>query len=357
MTYRVFLLLLGGWLVLYSACRVENNILPKELAPVLPTTPFNYANVVYPNHIQQAINNLDHSPTANPITDHGATLGRVLFYDKRLSKNNKVSCASCHKATEGFSDKRAKSKGFELMETRRNSMSLLNVRFYRRGKMFWDERAETLEEQVLMPIQDHIEMGMDLQDLILKLEETTYYPALFEQAFGSPQITTEAIAKSLAQFIRSMVTYRSKYDQVLEGKATFSPAEQRGKQLYDLMGGQQGCQGCHGGGLLDVDSYHLQIGQIPSKAGTQDLSDLGLYETTQLTSDSFVFKVSTLRNIELTAPYLHDGSVPDLRTLFAASHHNFGMTSVEIDDLIVFLKTLTDHKITKDERFLNPFED
>ncbi|WP_264789266.1 cytochrome-c peroxidase [Aureispira anguillae] len=356
MTYRIGLFIVGLIIVLHTSCK--NDVLePKSPLLSLPTSPLEYANVNYPNHIQQAIATLDNTPITNPITNDGASLGRVLFYDKSLSMNNKVSCASCHRAADGFSDRRIKSEGFEDKKTRRNSMPLLNVRFYKSGKMFWDERTNTLEEQVLLPIQDHIEMGMDLGQLITKLEQISYYPTLFEKAFGSEQITPERIAKGLAQFIRAMITYRSKYDQVLEGAATFTATEQNGKRVYDLFGGQQGCQGCHGGGFLDVASYHLQMGQTASKTGAVHLDDLGLYEVSQMDSDSFRFKVSTLRNIEMTAPYLHDGSVADLLTLFSLPHHNFGMTRTEINDLIEFLKTLTDYEIIQDERFLDPFEE
>lgn len=343
--------------LIYCSCEVKDDFKKQESILNLPDHLLEYVNVNYPNHIQQAIAALDNTPLDNPITNEGATLGRVLFYDKALSLNDQIACASCHRAEEGFSDKRIKSKGFERKKTRRNSMSLLNIRFYKSGKMFWDERAATLEEQVLLPIQDHIEMGMTLNDLVEKIGGKSYYPALFEKAFGSAEITTERIGKALAQFIRSMVTYRSKYDQVLEGTATLTVEEQKGKAIYDMFGTQQGCQGCHGGGFLDVNSYHLQLGQLPTTSGATDLTDLGLFEVSQLPADSFRFKVSTLRNIEMTAPYLHDGSIANLPALFATSHHNFGMSTTEINSLISFLKTLTDYAIVGDERFLTPFVD
>lgn len=355
--YRLIIVLVGMLLLMQYSCRVDKNDIPspRMLVPILPTVPFEYANINYPSHIQQAISSLDNTPTSNPITNHGATLGRVLFYDKALSENNQISCSSCHKASEGFADARAKSEGFLKGVTRRNSMSILNIRFYKRGKMFWDERANTLEEQVLLPIQDHIEMGMDLDSLVNRLEQTTYYAQLFEKAFGSSVITTERIAKSLAQFIRTLVTYESKFDKVIEGSATFSAQEQQGQTIYNTFGSQQGCVSCHGGDLIDQASYNLQIGQIPSFVNDEDRNDLGIYEATQMPSDSFRFKVSSLRNIEQTAPYMHDGSVDNLTDLFHSSHHNFGMTAAEVDALVAFLKTLTDHEIIKKEKFLDPF--
>lgn len=356
MTYK-FIIILGIVLLVQHSCQVEDGIVPRTTVttPVLPQVPFEYAMINYPSHIQQAINRLDNTPSTNQITNHGATLGRVLFYDKALSRNGKISCSSCHKASDGFSDVNAKSEGFEGGLTRRNSMSLFNVRFYKSGKMFWDERVSTLEEQVLLPIQDHIEMGMDLDTLIQDLEQKSYYPELFENAFGTSAITTDKIAKSLAQFIRSLVTYESKYDKVMEGLTTFSIEEQQGQMIYNTFGSQQGCVSCHGGDIIDEDSYNLQLGQRPSFVGEINSSDLGVYEVSQIPSDSFKFKVSSLRNIEMTAPYLHNGSIDNLSDLFNSTHHNFGMNPTEIDALIAFLKTLTDYEIIQKEKFLDPF--
>lgn len=125
----------------------------------------------------------DNTPAFNPITDAGATLGRVLFYDKNLSINNTISCASCHQQDKGFSDPNQFSIGFDGATTGRHSMTLINSRWYESQRFFWDERAATLEEQVLMPIEDHIEMGMDLNQLVTKLEGLEYYPVLFNKAF------------------------------------------------------------------------------------------------------------------------------------------------------------------------------
>lgn len=356
MTYRL-VIIFGMVILMQYSCQVEDSIAPITALsiPVLPEIPFEYTAVNYPNHIRQAISRLDNTPSTNQITNHGATLGRVLFYDKALSKNGKISCSSCHKASKGFSDDNVKSKGFEDLLTRRNSMSLLNVRFYKSGKMFWDERANTLEEQVLLPIQDHIEMGMNLNTLVQYLEQKPYYSELFENAFGSNLITSERIAKSLAQFIRSLVTYESKYDKVIEGVTTFSIEEQQGQMIYNTFGSQQGCVSCHGGDLIDQESYNLQLGQRPSFVGETNSNDFGVYEISQMPSDSFKFKVSSLRNIEMTAPYLHDGSVDNLPDLFNSTHHNFGMNSMEIDALIAFLKTLTDYESMQKEKFLDPF--
>lgn len=155
----------------------------------------------------------DNTPANNPVTDEGATLGRVLFYDKKLSANGTVSCASFHQQDKGFSDDAALSLGFDGGTTRRHSMSLINARWYGRGRFFWDERAATLEEQVLMPFQDPVEMGMTLDQVVNTVAAQTYYPELFQAAFGSEEVTAEKISMALAQFVRSIVSVNSKYDE------------------------------------------------------------------------------------------------------------------------------------------------
>jgi len=150
--------------------------------PQLPATTFNYSNIAYPAHIASVLPTVDNTPVTNPVTNDGATLGRVLFYDKNLSQNNTVSCGSCHRQDLSFSDTAIKSLGFAGGTTARHSMRLLNVRFYKSGKMFWDERANTLEDQVLQPIQNTTEMGMTLPELETKVAAQSYYPALFQKS-------------------------------------------------------------------------------------------------------------------------------------------------------------------------------
>ena len=133
-------------------------------SPNLPATTFAYA-ISYPAHVQSALSDSDNTPLDNPLTNDGATLGRVLFYDKHLSKNDKISCGGCHRQAFGFDDTARLSRGFEDSLTARNSMSLLNLRFYKSGRMFWDERAASIEKQALVPIQNHLEMGLTLAEL------------------------------------------------------------------------------------------------------------------------------------------------------------------------------------------------
>ena len=188
--------------------------------PLLPAPPLSYADatVPLPAHFLASIGgtsvaSLDNTPVQNQITDAGATLGRVLFYDRRLSANDAVSCASCHRPSIGFGDTPPRSVGFTGALTPRHSTGLVNSRFYKRGRFFRDERAATLEAQVLDPIQNPAEMGMTLDALALKLIATSYYQPLFTAAFGSPGITSARVASALAQYTRSLVSTDSRYDR------------------------------------------------------------------------------------------------------------------------------------------------
>ena len=182
----------------------------------LPATPYRYANVTLPAHFTQPGRSDDNTPPDNPLSDHGATLGRVLFYDTRLSANNTTSCASCHVQAHAFSDPKPFSKGFHGASTDRRAMPLVNLRYYQPARFFWDERAGNLEEMVLLPIQSRIEMGQDIKRVVDTLARDTMYPVLFARAFGDRQITDQKIGKALAQFVRAIVSYESRYD---EGRA------------------------------------------------------------------------------------------------------------------------------------------
>jgi len=183
--------------------------------PSLPATQYRYEPDL-PAHFQtDEVRRMDNTPRDNPITDAGATLGRVLFYDEILSRNRTISCASCHQQERGFSDPEPLSTGFAGGRTGRNSMPLIELRYYDRGRMFWDERAGTLEDQVLMPIQDRVEMGLTLAELVDRIAGESYYPPLFEAAFGDSEVTSQRISRSLAQFVRSIVATNSKWDRAV----------------------------------------------------------------------------------------------------------------------------------------------
>lgn len=340
---------------------------------VLPDSPFNYANILLPNFfLDNDVRNEDNTPNNNQITDNGATLGRVLFYDNNLSRNNTISCASCHIQEHGFADPTALSTGFDGELTSRNSMGLANARFYENGRFFWDERAESLEEQTLVPIQDLVEMGMTLPELEDKLSELDYYSTLFTNAFGDESVTSDRIALALSQFIRSMVSYESKFDEGLaqvndidDNFPNFTTSENRGKQLF--MSNQTRCFDCH--------ATNVFVGDDARNNGLDaTITDPGVGGITGNNNELGEFKVPSLRNIALTGPYMHDGRFETLEDVI--EHYNSGVQNnpnldnrltqgnnvrrlnLSDDDkqaLVDFLNTLTDDEFVNDEKYANPF--
>jgi cytochrome c peroxidase len=335
----------------------------------LPATPYNYANVELPAHITQA-RSIDNTPADNPITDHGATLGRVLFYDTRLSANGKTACGSCHVQQHAFSDPKPLSTGFHGALTDRRSMPLVNLRYYGRARFFWDERAGNLEEMVLLPIQNRIEMGQDLKTVAALLGRDATSAQLFERAFGDQRVTEDRIGRALAQFVRSMVSYQSRYD---EGRArapsahddftNFTLQENRGKALF-----MRNCTSCH---MQDGNEHFF----VPTPAntglrGAEPSADGGVGDVTLRAADLGSFKSPSLRNVAVTAPYGHDGRFATLDTLIdhysevrlSDSSHGYMIpaepllfTKSEKAAIIAFLKTLTDETFLTDPKFSNPF--
>jgi cytochrome c peroxidase len=338
----------------------------------LPATPYRYSSVKLPAHFTQSGRSDDNTPPDNPLSDHGATLGRVLFYDTRLSANNTTSCASCHMQAHAFSDPKPFSKGFHGAPTDRRAMPLVNLRYYKQARFFWDERAGNLEEMVLLPIQSRIEMGQDMKRVVDTIAHDTMYPVLFARAFGDRQITQQKIGRALAQFVRAIVSYESRYD---DGRArvrsarddfdNFTLQENRGKALF-----MRNCATCH---MKDANEHFF----VPTPANTglrpADLTkDAGVGDVTLLDLDMGSFKSPSLRNVEVTGPYGHDGRFATLDALI--DHYsdnpifdpNLGymapvgplkFTRSEKAALIAFLKTLTDGELLTDPRFANPFVD
>jgi cytochrome c peroxidase len=336
----------------------------------LPDAPYSYASVELPPHFRQPGRNDDNTPPDNPLTDHGATLGRVLFYDTRLSANRTTSCASCHVQSHAFSDPRPASSGFHGALTDRRAMPLVNLRYYQRGRFFWDERAGNLEEMVLQPIQSRVEMGQNLKSLVDWLAHDSMYRGLFERAFGDSEITEQRIGKALAQFVRSLVSYQSRYD---EGRApvgsthhdfdNFTRQENRGKALF-----LRHCGDCH---MRDSNEHFF----VPTPAHTglrpdEASADGGVGDVTLHAADLGAFKAPSLRNVEVTAPYGHDGRFATLDAVIdhysenAISDPTLGyvipvgplkFTSSEKAALTAFLRTLTDRVFLSDAKFANPF--
>lgn len=336
----------------------------------LPATPYRYANLELPIHFRQPGPNHDNTPADNPLSDAGATLGRVLFYDARLSRNDTTSCASCHVQAHAFADPKPFSKGLHGALTERHAMPLVNLRYYERARFFWDERAGNLEDVVLLPIQSRIEMGQDLQRLVDTLARDATYPVLFARAFGDGQITARRIGKALAQFVRSIVSCQSRYD---EGRArarsahddfdNFTRQENRGKALF-----MRNCSTCH----MKDGNEHFFV-PIPANTGLRGdaaTADGGVGDVTLRSEDLGSFKSPSLRNVEVTAPFGHDGRFATLDTLIDHYSENaifdphlgyvapvgpLGFTASEKAALIAFLKTLTDRTLLTDPRFSNPF--
>jgi cytochrome c peroxidase len=364
--------------------------LPDELANYAAIQlPAHYAVGMGPGGSAQA---LDNTPAGNPITDEGATLGRVLFYDEALSANGTIACASCHRQDLGFNDDREFSQGFEGGLTGRHSMNLTNARFYGSGKFFWDERADTLEDQVLMPFQDEVEMGLTLAELEQIVASKPYYAPLFEQAFGDDTVDSDRISRALAQFVRSMVSANTRYDEgraQVQGPAddfpNFTAEENLGKRLFfgpgpgGPGGGPFPCAGCH--------ATEAFVGVIPGNANAGSgatnngldatTTDEGAGGVTGNPNQDSTFKVGSLRNIEVGAPYMHDGRFATLREV--VDHYSEGIqdhptlapqlrvggpegaplrydfTDAEKDALVAFLETLTDDTLNTDARWSDPF--
>ena len=322
----------------------------------------------------------DNVPATNPITDAGATLGRVIFYDTRLSNDLTLSCATCHHQQAGFADTNAVSVGVGGALGTRNAMSLANARFYHRENFLWDEAAATLEDQVLMPITDPNELGTTVETVIERMEATTFYSDLFDAAFGSPDITSERMSLALAQFVRSIVSYRSRYDvgRALVRTETarfpnFTNAENRGKTLFFGRVGQ--CDNCH---VTDLQI----LSPRPQNTGLDSITtDLGLGGVTGMQGDMGAFKVPSLRNIALSAPYMHDGRFSTLREVIefynsgVHDHPNLSpalqdpipgdsppfparrlhLSTSDKADLLAFLRTLTDDAMITDAKWSDPF--
>ena len=344
----------------------------------------NYANQTVPAYITKS------NVGSNLITNKGATLGRVLFYDKKLSSNNTISCSSCHQQANAFSDVAVASQGVNGT-TGRHSMRLINNRFANEAKFFWDERAINLETQTTMPIKDHGEMGYSgtngdeaFSDLITKLSNIGYYKELFKFVYGSEEITENKMQLALAQFIKSIQSFDSKYDA---GRAlaandgqpftNFTGQENQGKNLFltppvfDATGnrtsGGLGCAGCHAAPEFDIDPNTRNNGII----GT--ISGVGIDITnTRAPSLRDLVKV----NGEINGPIMHTGVITTLQA--AIGHYGsiniaqgntnldprlrpngFGqqlhLTATEVNATIAFLKTLSGTNVYVDSKWSNPF--
>jgi cytochrome c peroxidase len=345
----------------------------------------NYEGQIIPAYITKD------NTTTNPINNAKATIGRVLFYDKKLSIDNTIACASCHQQQFAFGDTSLASNGVSSGKTGRHSMRLVNARFSREAKFFWDERAATLEAQTTKPIQDHAEMGYsgidgrpDISVLLTKLTSTAYYNELFQFVYGNTEITEAKMQECLSQFIRSIQSFDSKFDigraQVGNNNQNFpnyTAQENTGKNLFiaapvfDGSGtrtaGGLGCNGCHNAPEFDIDPNSRNNGIV----GVLNATGLDLTNT----------RAPSLRDLagpngEPNGPMMHTGI---LKTLQQAIGHygaiviapgntnldprlrpngnpqNLNLNAQEVNSVIAFLKTLTGTSIYTDTKWADPF--
>lgn len=295
----------------------------------------------------------------NPLTEQKIFLGRVLFYDPILSRNNTVSCASCHSQYTAFTHvDHALSHGIEDRIGTRNSPALMNLAWHQ--QFMWDGAINHLDMQALAPISHHDEMDENISHVIDKLKTTSRYPSLFYNAFGDSIITGEKTLKAIAQFMLVLVSANAKYDKVKRNEAVFTAQEENGYKLF-----KQNCATCHTEPLftnLQFENNGLPIDTT--------LNDLGRAKITQKTKDALKFKVPTLRNIEFSNPYMHDGRFKKIgdvlkhyttgiqahKTLAKQLQKPIVLSSNEKVDLTAFLLTLTDKEFLFNPQFGFPKE-
>ena len=351
-------------------------------APILPAQPFSYADaeiglprLFLGSELDPALGLRfgDTVPPDNVTTNAGASLGRVLFYDKRLSVTNTASCGSCHFQANSFAAPEKFSAGFQGELTKRNAMALANVRLSWHDQFFFDMRVSTLESLARMPIEDPTELGQPFALLIGELKATPFYPSLFDAAFGTPEITEDRVSKALAQFMRSLVSFHSRYDEAFHLDES-NPARRFEVLTEEELWGEQvfksnKCVSCHGSDM------HEQKASGPHNTGL-DLSpaDPGVVLNGLQPG---AFRVPSLRNIAVTAPYMHDGRFTTLREVI--DHYDSGvqptpglsqalqvsgttgtplrlnLTEFDKQALEAYLRTLTDEQFLTDPRFADPF--
>lgn len=311
-------------------------------------------------------------PANNPVTMAGVDLGRHLFYDPILSLDSNISCGGCHKQEVAFSDGgRQFSKGFGGAMSSRNTMPLFNLAWY--PAMFWDGRSGTIEEQVFHPVRMHNEMNLQWDVAVERVRNSRLYKTKFRQAFGNKKIDSVLIAKAIAQFERTLISYNSRYDSVLRREANFTKAELKGFELITDMS-MADCLHCH---TVDADPMGTTFGfsnnGLDNVKNAEDYKDKGVGGITGKVEDNGKFRIPSLRNIALTAPYMHDGRFKTLKEVLdfysegvhptanvdskMGMAHNGGVHLTEDEKyfIISFLSTLSDSVFIKEPAFSNPF--
>jgi cytochrome c peroxidase len=326
------------FLIIFTSCRKSDSSLEDE--PI---------KFYIPEGFPQASYNFNN----NPLTQKGFELGRKLFYDPILSKDNSISCGNCHQQYVAFAHAEHKlSHGINGLLGTRNSPALFNIAW--QNEFFWDGGSNNIEVQPIGPITNPVEMDESIANVILKLKNSSVYPVLFKSAFGTDTITSQRMLKALAQFMNAMISADSKYDNYRNGTATFTSSELSGLALF-----RQHCEACHKEPLFSDFKYRN------NGLDSQFLRDPGRARITLDPQDSGKFKVPSLRNIDLTGPYMHDGRFSTLSkvidhylngiqqssTLDPILATGFTLNAQEKSDLLSFLSTLTDNKFISDKRF------
>jgi len=362
---KVLLILLVA-IMGFISCEKEPEIpMPIEEPILLDETPFefDYGNLPAPT-----------LPADNPLTIQGVHLGKMLFYEPMLSLDNSQSCAGCHNQNNGFSDSTRLSIGVEGLSGKRQAMPIFNMAWHS-NEFFWDGRATLLRDQALLPIQDPLEMNETLDNVVAKLSDAKLYRDQFMRTFGSEEITSDKMALAMEQFMMSIVSYDSKYDRYLAGLEQLTESETRGLELFgteynpffpEFSGAD--CAHCHGGANFENDQFINNGLDIDVNFG-----DIGREEVTGDSADRAKFKVPSLRNISMTAPYMHDGRFQTLEEVI--DHYNEGiqasstadvtvlntietglfLTDQDKQDLINFLHTLTDETFINNPEYQTPF--
>ena len=362
---RTFLLIAGLVTILFACKKMEDQLTAKTVSLVLPQTPYDYSRLDFGGiDLFFGINN------------DVATLGRVLFYDTHLSINNTVSCGSCHKQSIAFSDNVTFSSGFENHKTLRNTLpiqNLSNIGSFISGptSLFWDGRATFLPSMVLMPITNHVEMGMsNVNSIVDKVKSLSYYDNLFFKAFRTNQIDATKVSAALSSFVSSIFSGNTRFDRSSKNQTELNGLEHEGRLLFFK---KYDCNSCHkteqlngyqaGGGFVNIGLEENYI-------------DKGLQNITNTPTDNGKFKIPNLRNITLTAPYMHDGRFSTLSAVI--DHYSHGIANSPALDprlrsangqpmrmnisehektaLLAFLNTLTDFAMITDIKYSNPFK-
>lgn len=352
--------------------------------PILPDVPYDYADIEIPEHLLSMDFFLDSTGLYRPagidpglfsdIDNNKATLGRVLFYDKKLSAMEDISCASCHDQKHAFADPVQFSEGTNE-DTRRNSMHLVDLAWTTNTDFFWDMSVSSFEEVVKLPLKDNNEIGADLFVMIDKMNETTYYPELFQNAFYTYTINEERIAEAITHFLRSINSFDTKFDMHANNNfSTFNEQESLGSELFNAN-----CSTCHVsgsgissifGGPVTITNTTFQQSPFTHSNGLPiDEDDRGAGEWAPGFED--LYKIPSLRNISFTAPYMHDGRFETLEEVIdfysedteinqwdigLIPHGGFQFDQNEKEALITFLKLFDDESIATDIKFSDPFD-